>query len=165
MSAVLIGELGLGVLNPLTLEATADVSAGLNAQLTGALALQAQVAITPPTLAVQLAALLKVVAQLEASIALGLPGISFSASAAAALVAKIEAEIGVLFELTALLMGASVFVYSYSGGTVSTIGSDLSSAIATSPPPGLIGSSPVTGLLLGASAPVWPTIAPYFGGL
>ena len=76
MSATLIGELGLGALNPLTLSATANVSAGLSAQLSGALALQAQVAIAPPSLSVQLAALVEVVAQLQASIELGLPGIA-----------------------------------------------------------------------------------------
>jgi hypothetical protein len=168
MAAALVGELSLGVLNPVTLSALLPAGLQLQGNLTAALSLQASVQIgapTFPTLALQLEELLSVtIPAMQAGIALGLPGITFSVSAAAALVAAAELALGNLNILIGLL-GGSVFVYSFAGGTVSTIGSDLTAAITASPPPGLTGASAATGLLIGAAASNWATVSPYFGGL
>ncbi len=165
MSATLVGELPLGVLNPAVELALAPAAAQLSGNLTAALALQASLSVAFPTLAMQLETLLTVtIPSLQAGIALGLPGITFSASAAAALVASAELELGKLQVLLNLL-GGSVFVYRFSGGTVSTIGSDLASAITSTQPPGLISTDPVSGILIGASPGSWSTISPYFAGL
>jgi hypothetical protein len=166
MSASLVGSFNAGVLNPLSLTVLGTAGTQLEANLTAALALQAQVTVGVPTLSVQLAALLEAAAAIEAGIALGLPGVTFSVSAAATLVAAAEINLGLLGVLKALLGGPAMFVYKYSGGTVSTIGSDLSSAITAQPPPGLTGASAVTGLLVGAGATVWASgISPYFGSI
>jgi hypothetical protein len=165
MTATLIGSLNCAALNPISASVILPVGAQLEANLTAALALQASVSITPPTLAVQLAAVLEAAAAIEAGIALGLPGITFSVSAAASLVASARLAIGLLGDLTALLGGPAMYVYAYEGGTVSTLGSDLSSAIASQPPPGLAGPSACAGLLIGAGATAWANIGPYFGGL
>jgi hypothetical protein len=165
MTATLVGSLNPGLLNPISLSCLGAAGAQLSAQLTGALNLQAQVAVTPPTLALQLEALLSAVAQLQAGIALGLPAVSFSVTQAAALVASIEAQIGLLGVLTALLGGPAMYVYEYSGGTVSTLGTDIAAGLSGSPPPGLVPSSSVAGLLIGAGVTDWVTLSPYFGGL
>lgn len=165
MSATLIGSLNAGELNPICLQTLGAAGAQLSAQLAAALALQAQVSIGVTPLSAQLVVLEEVAIALEASIALGLPGVTFSVSMAAALVASIRVQIGLLGQLTLLLGGPAMFVYSYSGGTVSTLGADLTAGIAGSPPPGLTGASAVTGILLGAGATAWLGIGPYFGGV
>jgi hypothetical protein len=166
MSAALVGSLNAGGLNPLSLSVLGLAGAQLQANLTGALSLQAQASLGAPPLTAQLQSLLEAVAALEAGIALGLPGVTFSVSAAAAVVADAQAKLGGLGALLALLGGPSMFVYAYAGGTVATLGADLSAAIVAEPPPGLVGSSQVAGLLIGAGATVWATaISPYFGGL
>jgi hypothetical protein len=169
MSALLVGSLNAGLLCPEVELSIGLAGAQLEANLTAALAIQASVSVTPPTLVAQLTAMLAVMteiqAALQAGIALGLPGVSISVSAAATLVANAQLALGNLSILIALLGGPSMFVYSYSGGTVSTIGSDLSAGITASPPPGLLPSDPVRGLLVGASPGGWTGISPYFGGL
>jgi hypothetical protein len=167
VTAVLVGSLTAGELNPPTLTATASVEAQLSANLTAALALQAQASLGAPPLTVQLAAVVEAEAALNLGISLGLPGVTFSISAAAALVAAAQLALGNLTVLVNLLAGPSggMFVYSYAGGTLSSLGSDLTSALSSTPPPGLPGSTPVAGILVGASASSWATVSPYFGGL
>lgn len=165
MSATLIGSLNAGQLNPICVQTLGSAGAQLSAQLTAALALQAQVTVGVPSLATQLQVLEEAAVAISAGIAQGLPGVTFSVSMAATLVASLQAQLGLLGQLTALLGGPAMFVYSYSGGTVSTLGADLTAGIAGSPPPGLVGSSAVAGILLGAGATAWLSIKPYFGGV
>ncbi len=165
MSATLVGSLNAGELNPITLQCLGVAGAQLQANLTAALALQAQVHVGVKPLAVQLAAIVEAEAVIEAGIALGLPGVTFSVSAAASLVANARLALGLLGELTALLGGPAAFVYSFSNGTVATLGADLSAGLVAHPPPGLVPSSSVAGLLIGAGATAWATISPYYGGL
>lgn len=166
MGAALVGEMSLGVLNPAVELALAPAGAQLTGNVTAALSLQASLDVAFPTLAVQLDTLINVtIPSLQEGIALGLPGVTFSASAAAALVAKAELALGNLKILIGLLSGGNVFVYSFSGGTVSTIGSDLATAIAAQPPPGLSSGSGASGILIGASPSAWSTVSAYFGGL
>jgi hypothetical protein len=166
MSAAFVAALSAGGLNPLSLTVLGTAGAQLSANLTAALSLEAQVSVGATTLATQLVALLEAAAAIEIGIAQGLPGITFSVSAAAQLVAAAQLGLGLLGELTVLLGGPAMYVYKYSGGTVSTIGSDLSTAITGHPPPGLTGASACTGLLVGAGATVWASgISPYFGSI
>ena len=165
MTATLIGSLNAGTLNPITLQCLGVAGAQLQANLNAALALQAQVHVGVKPLAVQLAALVEAETVIEAGIALGLPGVTFSVSAAADLVASARLALGLLGQLTAFLAGPDFFAYSYAGGTVSSLGADISAGISGSPPPGLLPSSSVSGILLGAGASAWIGIRPYFGGL
>jgi hypothetical protein len=165
VTATLVGNLSAGLLNPITLSCLGVAGAQLQANLNAALALQAQVTVGVKPLSVQLAALVEAEAVIQAGIAAGLPGVSFSVSAAANLVAQARLALGLLGELTAYLAGPELFVYEFSGGTVSSLGSDLSAGIAGSPPPGLLPGSAVAGVLVGAGASAWVGIKPYFGGL
>lgn len=165
MTATLVGELNAGALCPPVVTALVPAGAQLSANVTAALALQAQASIGAPPLTQQLASLNAAVTNLQAGIAIGLPGVTFSVADAAALVAAANAALGNLSTLIGLLGGPNMFVYSYSGGTLSTIGSDLSTAITGTPPAGFIGSSPVSGILVGASPGNWATINPFFGGI
>ena len=165
MTATLIGSLNPGEINPITLQCLGVAGAQLNANLAAALALQAQVHVGVKPLSVQLAAIAEAETVIAAGIALGLPGVTFSVSAAADLVASARLSLGLLGRLTALLGGPSAFVYAYSGGTVATLGADLSAGLVASPPPGLVPSSSVAGLLIGAGATAWATLSPYYGGL
>lgn len=166
MTATLVaGVTSPGALNPITLECLGSAGAQLSANVTAALALQAQAQIGAPPLTAQLTALLEAEAALQAGIALGLPGVTFSVSAAATLVASAQAALGVLGQLTALLGSAGIFVYEYSGGTVATLGADLTAGLVAQPPPGLAPGDAVAGVLVGAGASTWVGVQPYFGGL
>ena len=165
MSATLIGSLNAGALNPLTLQSLGLAGAQLQANFNGALALQAQVHVGVPTLPTQLAAIVQAEAAIAVGIAEGLPGVTFSVSAAADLVTNARLALGLLGQLTALLGGPEMFVYAIHGGTVATLGSDISAGLVAQPPPSLVPSSAVAGLLIGAGATAWARIGPYWGGL
>ena len=169
MSATLVGSLNAGLLCPEIMLSIGFAAPQLQASLTAALAIQASVSITPPTLAVQLQAMLTVIAEiqaaLEAGIALGLPGVSISVSAAAELVLQARLALGNLTILIELLGGPSMFVYSLSGGTVANMGTDITAGVIADPPPGLAPGDPVSGILLGASPGAWAGVAPFFGGV
>lgn len=167
MTATLVGNLSAGALNPLSLSVLGTAGVQLEANLTSALALQAQASIGAPALTVQLQAVEEAAASLALGISLGLPGVTFSIAAAAALVAAAELALGQLGILVSLLSAPAggMFVYAYTGGTLGSLGSDLSSALTANPPSGLVSSSAVSGLLLGAGTTNWATVSPYFGGL
>jgi hypothetical protein len=164
MTAALVGSLNAGQLNPLSLQALGSAGAQLSANLTAALQLQVQASIGAPPLSVQLANVEAAALVLEAGISAGLPGVTFSVSQAAALVASARAALGILADLTALLNGPAMFVYSYASN-LGNIGTDLASAITATPPFPFVGGSPTAGLLIGASPGDWSTINPYFGGI
>ena len=164
MSASLVGSLSAGALCPTVAAAVLPVEAQLAAALQGALALQVQAGIGAPPLLVQRASLVAALAALDLGIALGLPGVTFSVADAAGLVAAARLDLAGLDVLAALLAGPGMHVYSYSGGTLATLGADLAAGIASQPPPGLSPVSPVSGLLVGASPATWATISPFFGG-
>lgn len=165
MTSTLVGSLNMGELSPICLQCLGAAGAQLQANLNGALALEAQVHVGVRPLALQLQALTEVEAVIEAGIALGLPGVTFSVSAAAQLVANARLALGLLGQLTALLGGPSAYVYSYSGGTVATLGADLSAGLVAQPPPGLLPASATAGILVGAGATAWLGVKPFFGGV
>lgn len=165
MSSTLVGSLNAGALNPITLQTLGIAGAQLQASLNAALALQVQAHVGAPPLPLQLTALLQAEAAIRAGIALGLPGVTFSVTAAASLVAAARLALGNLGLLTAMLGGPSMYVYSYSGGTIATLGADIGAGLVAQPPPGLVPSSATAGILLGAGVTAWATIKPYFGGV
>jgi hypothetical protein len=165
VSATLVGNLNAGALNPITLQCLGLAGAKLQADLNAALSLQAQVHVGVKPLQVQLAAIVEAEAVIAAGIALGLPGVTFSVSAAAALVVNARLALGLLGPLTAMLGGPAMYVYSYSGGTIATLGADIGAGLVAQPPPGLVPSSACAGILLGAGATAWVSVKPYFGGV
>ena|SRR5271166_250919 len=164
MSCTLVGDISIATLNPVVATGIAPAGAQLAGNVTAALALQAQASIGAPPLTSQLASMQAAIQSITEGIALGLPGVTFSVSDAAALVANAKATLGSLGTLLTLL-GASVYCYEYSGGSVTNLGSDLSAGVTAHPPPGLSGGSIVAGVLIGAEASAWAGVAPYFGGL
>jgi len=76
MTATLVGQVSIGQCVPTTASLVGASLTQLQAQLVGAIAAQAHIAITPPTLATSLTAALALVESLKASIALGLPGVN-----------------------------------------------------------------------------------------
>src|SRR5665213_3730843 len=84
----------------------------INANLQGALSLNASLSISPPTVAVYIAALVEVEAQLALAIAEGCPLISFDFSATVSLVAQLELAFDLLLVLEGLL-AASIGMYAF----------------------------------------------------
>ena len=167
MTVELVGSLTAGALNPATLAAILPCEAKLSADVSAALALQAQAEIGAPSLSVQYAAVVEAEAALNLGISLGLPGVCFSVSAAAALVASARLALGNLSILVSLLSAPSggMFVYSFAGGAARSWGSALVAGRANQPPPGVLPPDEVSGLLIGAGTSGWATVAPYFGGV
>lgn len=166
MTATLVGAVTTpGALNPLVLQTLGLAGAQLQGNLTGALALQAQVQVGVPSLPQQLANLIHAEAVIAVGISEGLPGVTFSVSMAADLVAAARLALGNLGTLTALLGAPSMFCYEYSGGTVLSLGADIAAGLVAQPPPGLVPLSSVAGVLVGAGATAWIGVRPYFGGL
>lgn len=136
------GLIKVSALIPLFLEAAAaiDVAIGpvllrFQAELAGALALQAQLTLTPPGFTASLAIVGQLNAAIEAAIALGvtLPGIDINLSAIATLIADIQLSIGSLQAAVALSLAlkglsASVDVFSYEGDAA-----ELGRQLAASP--------------------------------
>lgn len=129
MSFELLGFRSLGQVVPIALSATAAATAGigltlptLQAQLTGALALQLQVGITPPSLAASLTAALALVSALEAKIALGGPDVSLGLTVMVDVIAQlklligaIEAQLNIVLDINAVLGSPGVALYRHTG--------------------------------------------------
>lgn len=88
---------------PLVWNAFGAASVALTAAYDGALALNAQFSITPPTLVATLSALVEFEAQCALGISLSTPSVSFDATASAQLVADLTASFGFLVAVEALL--------------------------------------------------------------
>jgi hypothetical protein len=158
----LLGQYNIGTLCPVCVDATAGIIANLNARLAGMLA----ISISPPSVLLtdQLATALALKSAIVAALALHLPGASFSAAAAAALVAKVNAQLSALLAFQALLTGAGVMVFSYSGPG-SGLGPALTSTVGGGWPDGSPFSVDANALMLGVtSSPIWATVSAFFGG-
>ena len=68
MSATLVGSLNAGLLCPEIMLSIGFAAPQLQASLTAALAIQASIGVTPPTLAVQLEAMLTVITEIQAAL-------------------------------------------------------------------------------------------------
>ena len=101
----------IGAICPIVVTGTAERRRRSFRRILPALALQASLSITPPTVAEQITILTEFLAQLTAGVTLGVPSVSFNLSACADLIAAINASIGVLVTLQGLLATAGVFAY------------------------------------------------------
>jgi hypothetical protein len=122
-----LGSLTLGQCVPTALAASAalDLAIGLSlpklqARLEAALKAQAQLTLTPPTLAASLTAAAALAAALSVSV--GMPSIGIQLAALASLIAAIELEIGALqvqaafgVAFAAMLGTAGIYCYTYTG--------------------------------------------------
>lgn len=119
MAAELIGQVSVGQCVPATAALVAQMTAELNAKIAGILALQAQVTVTPPTLAASLEAAVALVAALEAQIALslslGLPEVSVDLTVVASVLAELNASLAALVTLTLAMGTSGVYVITHQG--------------------------------------------------
>ncbi len=135
MSAEIVGNVSIGQCIPTTASLAAQALAKLQADLSGALALQAAIGITPPTIAGSISAALQLAAELQASLELGLPGINVDLSAMLAVIADLNAQLAILLALSLTLGTAGVYVLTHSGDSP-TFGPEMQAQIATIAPPG-----------------------------
>lgn len=153
MALAYVGSLSLPALVPVVELSIGAPAIAINAQLQGAISLNASLTVSPPTVAVYLATLAEIEAQLTAAIDLGLPSVSFQFSDTVTLIASLEAAFGILAQLEALLtasIGVYAFVYS---GTASAMGAAVTAELASAFPDGAPSSAATQAMILGAVSP------------
>lgn len=140
----------------------------LNASLQGALSLNASLSITPPTIALYLAALVELEAQISLGIALGLPSVSFDFAATVDLVAQLELAFALLLDLEVLL-AASIGMYAYTyTGVGSSLGAAVTTELASAWPDSQPTNTATTAMIFGADASIPgadDTISGFMNGL
>lgn len=144
-----LGELTLGQVVP-GAEAAINVAVGVSlptvqAQLAGALAAQAKLTISPPTLAGQLNALAAMTAAVQAAIMLGLPTVNLQLTGLATLIADLQVKLAAL-QINISFGQAGIYAYLYQG-RADGLG-EFSSRI-----PGGNPNNQVSGILVAASSP------------
>ena len=171
MVLVYQGELDLLGISPLVVNCTLPAFANLNTQLAGAVAIQASLSVTPPTLAATIVATEAVLANLQASASAGLPNVSFNLSATASLIATLQANIALLSVLQGVLSAGNFFAWTYSG-TGAAFGGTLTSALATTWPDSTPSSATGQAVVLATLNPAsWTALvgggpgAAFLGGL
>jgi len=160
------GRFGLSTLSGITLRAATQGEAGIKSQLDGALALQASLAVQPPTLVADHAATAKFAAFLGLQGELALPSVQFALDATAKAAASLSAKFGLLIQLGATLSKLSaLFIYRYSG-LGNAMGADVTTALApfwgdgTTPT-----NTPCNAAILGATDTLtFTTMSAFFGG-
>lgn len=135
MSAALVAQASIGQCVPTTASLVLTSLAEFQAKLSGALAAQAAVTLSPPTLATSLTAALELVSTLQASIALGLPGVSVDLSVMLAVIADLNASLAALLALNVVLGTAGVYVFTHHGAAP-TYGSEMQAQVSAIAPPG-----------------------------
>ena len=139
MPAELIAQASVGQCVPTTAALVAQLTAELNAKLTGYLNITAALSITLPSISAQLEGTLALVAQLEAQISAGLsvspPGVGLSIAAVAGIVAELNASLAALLALTVTLGTAGVAVIVHEGDA-GTHGSEVQAIVDDVAPPG-----------------------------
>jgi hypothetical protein len=138
----------------------------LNASFNGAVALNASLTVTPPTVALYLSQLESLQAQLSLGISLGAPSVSFTLSDTLTLVASLEAAFSLLVTLEGLL-NASIGMYAFTySGIASGMGAALTTELATQWPDSAPTSTATNAIILGAVAPIAQTqLAAFLNGL
>ena len=166
MALTYVAELSLPLLCPSVQLSLGVPAISLNAQLTGNLALNASFSVSPPTVAIYLAALESIQLQLNAAITAGLPSISFSLSDTLTLIADLDLAFGLLVTLEGLL-GASIGMYAFTwAGTGVTMGAALTAELATQWPDGAPSAGACNAIILGAVSTIAQTqIIAFLNGL
>lgn len=149
----------------LTLSASATLP-NITAQLEGLANVSVALTIGPPDIAGTITATAEVLLQLQASIS-G-PTVSLEIAAILSLIAELEVElgniqlaVGLAASIDLVLGQSGVFVYSYEG-TVSALGPELSAALLANPP-GLPGNTAGGVLLVGSTPAAIAALVTLFG--
>jgi hypothetical protein len=159
-----LGALTLGQCVPLALAAGAQIDAAvafslpdIQAKLTGALFVQAQLAISPPSLAASLSATQQMVANLQLMINLPTPPIVPDFTAMLAVIAElgaqlaaISAQVAFVASFAAILGTPGVFAYKYEGA-VGSMGNQLQAVLGGGLPGGTGPGQPVYSLVFVAT--------------
>jgi|WetSurMetagenome_2_1015567.scaffolds.fasta_scaffold894672_2 hypothetical protein len=152
-----IGSRTIGASLPMVAIAQANLAASIGSQMStleakiaGTIKAQARIAVSIPTLAAQLEAALKIVANIRTLISMGLTLPTVSVSGMASLLAQLKASLGLLqaslafsVELGTLLASAGVYAWTYEGAVGGLVPGGI---------PGEGSSQPVWGIVLAAGA-------------
>lgn len=164
---VYAGKIALAALSAVTLAATAQGDAAIDAQLAGALALQASLDVSVPEPQATLEAMAEYQATLLADGALALPDVQFALDATASAAAGLSANYGAVLSLGAALAryDATVFVYTYTGAG-NALGAAITTALASTWGDGTTPTNTTcSAALLGAvDAGTWTALGAFFGG-
>lgn len=131
MSLTYAGNLPITGLCPIVATVMADAAIAMSASFNGAVAVNAQFSLSPPTVAAILSAAATFSAECTVGAGLSLPSVSFDLTACANLTASLTAALSGLPSLLALLNASvGVFGYTYSG-IASSLGGALTTSLAT----------------------------------
>jgi len=162
------GKITLATLSLVTALAIDEGNGAIQAQLAAALALQASLAITPPSFAITASALLDYAVALVADAELALPSIQFALDATANLAADLSAKFGLVINLGFALArpDAALFCYKWSGAG-NALGGALSTSLVSTWGDGTTPTNtPCIAAILGAvDSLTWTTMGSFFGGV
>jgi hypothetical protein len=154
MALTYVAELPIPLLVPSVQLSIGVPAISFNASLTGALALNASLSITPPTISIYLSALLDLMVTLDLAISLSLPSVSFDLSASLSLTASLNLAFSLLIVLEGILTAAiGMYAYSYTG-IGNELGASLTAELATEWPDGVPTTGTCYALIFGAATPV-----------
>jgi hypothetical protein len=164
MSLTYVANLPIPLMVPSVQNSIGFAAITLEASLRGSLALNASFTLTPPTVAIYLAALAELQAQIAAGISLGVPSVSFTLTAT--LVAQIQLAFDLLVALEAIL-AAQIGMYAYTfDGIANGMGAALTTELAAHWPDGAPSSAPCNAFVFGAVSPIAQTqIQGFLNGL
>lgn len=148
MSVQILGERTVGECIPSMLSVNARLLADVQAKIAAAIALQARITLTPPTLTASLTAALALVARLQASIALGLPSVSLDLTAMLKVIASLQVDLQAALAINVAFGTGGIAALSYEG-PIGSMGGELTGALETLFPP----TNEALGLVLIASEP------------
>ena len=176
MGVQYVGELPLGVLAALSLEAVASASASLTLAL-APLAIELEAAVqcgisltlSPPSIGVDLAFCVQLLIDLNLALSVSLPSLDFQITAVLALIAQlspliasISASLTLTLPLAELFATAGIEAYSYSG-TGANFGSTLQQAVGVAWPDGTSSATEVTAFVLASTKPsTWSGMQDFF---
>jgi hypothetical protein len=154
-----LGQYTVGGCIPASGALYAAIVAELQARLTAALALQAGLTLTPPTLVAQIEIVGQLLVALKAALELGLPGVDFQVSACAELIADLEARIALLLGFPLGVAGVEAYIYD---GDAGSFGPAVAGTVGTGLPNGRA-SDHVNALVLATSIPAtWAALGEVF---
>lgn len=153
------GEVTVGGCIPATGALFAAMIAELDTQLAANVKLLARLQATPPTIALQIELVTKLLAKLKVAATLGLPSVSFQVSMVGALIAKLKARIALLTNFP--LGTAGVMAYAYDGDAGS-FGPTVSGTVGNGLPGGRA-TDHVNAIILATSIPAtWAALGEVF---
>lgn len=146
MTTTVLGERTIGECVPAALSVNASLLADIRAKLAAAVKLQAKLVVTPPSLAANLQAAIKIVESL--TIRPQLPGATLDLTAFASVIASLTAALNAALTFNLALGTAGVMALTCEG-PIGAMGTELTSTVETLFPPTsegfalvLIGSTP-----------------------